>query len=996
MKFSHYIKHLTGYTDHLVWYLFIIFASYTVTSLCLVGTAAWLEWSTQMITETQAELGIQGASAPISDLSNQVGIASSQVINPLQDSGLLDLLPDKSSVISWLNGISSAFWVSASLVFFLLFRGIGEFFGTYASKKIGMQIGAGLRSELFQVSIHLPVSLFDRVKGGGITSRIIYTCPKVTNSFVSLLSNLVRHSLQFFMLLAYMLWLSYTLTGLIFIITPMVFGILYFVSKIIREHSRNQQRAFHSVSKVIDETVTGYKTVKVYQAEQVQQNQFDEMNQMHEKSGFSVAMITALVTPVIVMAGAFMLATIAYGVANGWIVGFNAGRVISFFISTTLLFNSLRTLIGLNTVYQEFMAASEEIFNHIQAETEQTKVGIQAPDSLGMIKLKNISFSYDAKNDVVKNMNLDIQKGETICFAGANGSGKSTIMSLLSRFYEPSSGVITIDGVDISKYSLHSFRSKIAMVPQEVFIFDDTLRNNIIFSNSKATEEEIIAAAKVAEAHDFIMLLSNGYDTVVGRNGTLLSGGQRQRIALCRAIIRKPSILFIDEATSAMDARAEAKIIGNLKKLPFNPTVIAVSHREEQLQVSDRIFVLENGKLVETGTHSSLMNSDSGAYSKLYSRPSSSLPTIKPNAIDWEEELKVDSDQQSLLIPANKEYAESFEKKLNKTWYKEKSVTSLFLLPISWLFQLVISTRIALFATGFFKKIVFPAKVVVIGNINVGGSGKTPMVLATVEHLLSKGLKVGVASRGYGAHAKFYPQIVNDSSMANELGDEAIMIYNKTNALVVVSNNRVQACELLCRHHVDVIVCDDGLQDYRVHRDIEVIMVDAKLQYGNRRILPAGPLREPTRRIKLADFVVYKCTDPSDLDLAFVPNSQKENSFAFSYEPKHFVNIETLQKMQADEWPNTVAVQAVAGIAQPELFFQTLAKLDISFNRIPFPDHHNFIEDDFDFNNDNPIITTEKDAVKCKDMEGKKIWALEMKGKLSDKFWKRFDDIIDT
>ena len=536
-------------------------------------------------------------------------------------------------------------------------------------------------------------------------------------------------------------------------------------------------------------------------------------------------------------------------------------------------------------------------------------------------------------------------------------------MSLLPRFYDGFEGEIRVDGVLLNEFEIKNLRSHIALVSQNITLFNDTIANNINYGSEERTLEEIKAAAIKANAHDFIAALPDGYDTIAGDDGVLLSGGQRQRIAIARALLKDSPILILDEATSALDSESENYIQEALKELTKNRTTLVIAHRLSTIESSDKIVVLDTGRIVEIGKHENLISQE-GPYSELHKNQFKDDPAEISKMTPSIDFVEQESDDLSSV---------SF---IEQSWYQKKLWLWL-LWPLSLLTRFTARIRREKFINQPELSWKPNVPVIVVGNVVVGGTGKTPMVIWLTKLLEGKGYKPGIVSRGYGGSSPKKPLIVDDNTSVRISGDEPLIIYKNTSRPVCISSDRISAIsKLLEETDIDIVISDDGLQHYKMDRDIEIVIFDGNRGVGNGLCLPAGPLREPLERIEDADFIISS-SKLIDLDT-------KHHNHLMNYQPIEWARIVDNKRFKADSWPLSKNVHAVAGIGNPAKFYKTLTKLGLNPIHHSFPDHYQFNEEDLNFGDSLPIIMTEKDAVRCLEMKNNNLWYLSVEAKFEN------------
>ena len=570
----------------------------------------------------------------------------------------------------------------------------------------------------------------------------------------------------------------------------------------------------------------------------------------------------------------------------------------------------------------------------------------------------NITYSIN-ENKLFHNISFDIKHGEALHIKGRNGSGKSTLANLISRFYSDYTGQILIDGIPNNEYDLSFLRKSISIVTQSPTLFNDTIERNIAYGDDEFDTERVMESARLAGCLDFIDKLPEGINSEIGDDGVLLSGGQRQRLAIARAFYKNSPIIILDEATSALDTESEELVQESLEKLISDRTTIVIAHRLSTIENADQIVVLDNGLISQQGKHSDLLEEE-GIYASLYknvpieSKKSSSTSLQKVSYLQPIDDVENNS---SFVINA---------------WY-QKHLWLYLLLPFSWIFTLLTNRRRRKYLKNQISSFKTDTPVVVVGNINIGGTGKTPLVKYIASKLRERGLKVGIVSRGYGGNFSGTLR-VDDNTEYKKSGDEAQMLAN-LNVPLYLDKNRPRAIQnLINENDCDVILSDDGLQHYKMYRDIEIIVIDGSRRLGNGLTFPAGPLRESSKRLKTGNYIINNGGPTEDGEILM------------TLQPSKFVHLNTGKSYDIDKWPMHNQIHAVAGLGNPGRFFDTLSQLNFDIERHPFPDHHQFEESDFEFLDHHPIIMTEKDAARCKNFENPRIWYLTVEPKIEESF----------
>ena len=649
-------------------------------------------------------------------------------------------------------------------------------------------------------------------------------------------------------------------------------------------------------------------------------------------------------------------------------ISLDAETFVAFFTAAGLMAKPIRQLSNINIVVQKGLAAANEIFEQLDQNIEKDNGDIES-EIEGTIEFKDVNFSYDTGNQILSNINFCINKNETVAIVGKSGSGKSTIANLIPRFYNHTSGDILIDGISVSNFSLKHLRSSISIVNQSPSLFNDTISKNIAYGDDEVNVDKLFESAKLAGCMEFIENLPEGFESEIGDDGVLLSGGQRQRLAIARAFYKDSPIIILDEATSALDTESELIVQEALEKLITNRTTIVIAHRLSTIENASNIIVLDNGIISESGTHEELIKNES-IYSSLYKNK-------------FEDSVKIKSSSTrsvQLFLPEYED--ESSRSFVVDSWYN-KSLWLYLLYPFSLLFSYLTSRRRRKFLKNKIKSFSSNLPVIVVGNLTIGGTGKTPLVKYIASELIKRGYKPGIVSRGYGGNFKETLKVEQDTPV-KQTGDEA-QILSKLNIPFYIDKNRVRAVETISKNHdCDVIISDDGLQHYNMKRDIEIAVIDGKRRFGNKLTFPAGPLRESIKRLNTVDFVVNN-SGPSE-----------ENEFLMNISPSEFVHLKSGKTYGIEDWPMHKQIHAVAGLGNPSRFFDLLEKLGFEIIRHPFPDHHNFDSSDLYYLDHLPIVMTEKDASKCKEFDNNKIWYLKIEADVNNKFIDQLENKLKT
>lgn len=511
-------------------------------------------------------------------------------------------------------------FVPVALILLFVFRGLTGFAARYAMSWIGRRIIQELRRAVFQQQLRLPARYFDNNPSGRMLSRLTFDVEQVAEASTDAVTVLVRDSLTALFLLAYMFWISGWLTLLFLVIGPVLIVLLRLVSRRFRSISRRIQESMGELTQYSEEVIHGQRLVKAFNGERWQERQFGAVNERNRQLHMKMAVALGASTPVVQLIAASVLALVIYLASLESVTrAISVGSFVSFITAMMLLLQPIKRLTNINALVQRGLAAARSIFALLDEPGEPDTGRTPLARASGRIEFRNVGFAYDRRSgEVIHALSFSIDPGQTVALVGRSGSGKTTIASLLVRFYDPDEGGIYLDGHDLRDYPLTDLRRQIAMVGQDVTLFNDTLAHNISYARpDDVTEEEIIAAAESAHAMSFIRDLPQGLQTRIGDRGVLLSGGQRQRIAIARAVLKNAPILVLDEATSALDSESERLVQDALCSLTRNRTSLIIAHRLSTVERADRILVLEQGHLVETGTHAELL-ANAGVYADLY------------------------------------------------------------------------------------------------------------------------------------------------------------------------------------------------------------------------------------------------------------------------------------------------------------------------------------------------------------------------------------------
>ncbi|MCS3430775.1 lipid A ABC transporter ATP-binding protein/permease MsbA [Klebsiella sp. BIGb0407] len=542
------------------------------------------------------------------------------VLNAASDTFMLSLL--KPLLDDGFGKTESAVlkWMPLVVIGLMVLRGITSYVSSYCISWVSGKVVMHMRRRLFSHMMGMPVSFFDQQSTGTLLSRITYDSEQVASSSSGALVTVVREGASIIGLFILMFWYSWQLSLILIVLAPIVSLAIGFVSKRFRNISKNMQNTMGHVTTSAEQMLKGHKEVLIFGGQEVETKRFDKVSNSMRQQGMKLVSASSIADPVIQFIASLALAFVLYAASFPSVMEtLSAGTITVVFSSMIALMRPLKSLTNVNAQFQRGMAACQTLFAILDSEQEEDSGKLVIERSKGDVEFRNVTFTYSGRDiPALRDVNLVIPAGKTVALVGRSGSGKSTIASLITRFYDAQQGEILIDGHRINDYTLASLRNQVALVSQHVYLFNDTIANNIAYARTEQySREDIEKAARMAHAMDFINKMEKGLDTVIGENGVMLSGGQRQRIAIARALLRDSPILVLDEATSALDTESERAIQAALDELQKNRTSLVIAHRLSTIEKADEIVVVEDGCIVERGSHKELL-AQPGIYAQLH------------------------------------------------------------------------------------------------------------------------------------------------------------------------------------------------------------------------------------------------------------------------------------------------------------------------------------------------------------------------------------------
>jgi len=515
---------------------------------------------------------------------------------------------------------ADANFVVFGLIGIFAFRGLGTFLGKYFIARVGRGVVHDLRRVLFDHMLLLPTHYYDAESSGSVISRVIFDVNQVMGAATRALTTLVQDGMTVIFLMAYLIYLDWKLTLIFLGLAPVIGLLVGLASRYFRKYSKRIQKSMGDVTQVTNEAINGVREVRTFGGNTFESARFNKASDDNRRQSLKFALTNSINVPLNQQIVALGLGVMVYMMFDRVIDGsMTTGEFMTFITAASMIAKPLRSLTDINSVIQKGLVGAQSIFSVMDAEPEVDSGEYKLERAKGNMAIRDLYYRYETSEDwILKGLNADVEAGKSYALVGRSGSGKTTFVNLLPRFYEYQQGKIELDGHELSDIQLKDLRHNISIVSQNVTLFNSSIKDNIAYGElSACSKEQVIAAAKAAHAHEFIEAMPEGYDTIIGDDGVLLSGGQRQRLAIARAILKDAPVLILDEATSALDTESERHIQAAMEEVMKGRTTFVIAHRLSTIENADEIWVMEQGQIVEKGDHQQLLEKD-GAYALLH------------------------------------------------------------------------------------------------------------------------------------------------------------------------------------------------------------------------------------------------------------------------------------------------------------------------------------------------------------------------------------------